>query len=344
MAGAISINNTQKESFSLPFNSINNAHCVVNDVSLADYSGKDQAWDTHRSQAQDVQYIYSSAVEFERYADRIGKCSGVLRFGQEIDPETGEVHLKLRDTFFCRVRHCPVCQWRRSLMWKARFYQALPEIEAQYPKSRWIFLTLTVSNCPVNELKEAIQSMNKAWQRFIKRKEFKLILGFIRTTEVTQEKKRTGYANPHFHVLLMVPPSMFGKDYITQARWTEIWQDCLRVAYTPMVDVRAVRNRDMSDPRTGLQRAVAETLKYSVKPADMVNDPDWFLEMNRQVHKMRFVATGGVLKDVLRVDEETQEELILITDDSESKLDDGKRLAFNWRSNERKYRRFPKAD
>ena len=339
MAEAISINHTQNESFLL----LNDAHCVANDVSLADYSSKDKPWDTHRSQAQDVQLIYGFAVEFERYAQRIAKCSGVLRFGQDIDQDTGEVHLRLRDAFFCRVRHCPVCQWRRSLMWQARFYQALPDLETQYPNARWIFLTLTVKNCPVNELKETLQAMNKAWQRFIKRKDFKSVQGFIRTTEVTRSKM--GEAHPHFHALLMVPPSYFkGGNYVRQSRWTEIWQDCLRVSYTPVVDVRTVKNCDASDPRTGLQRAVSETLKYSVKPDDMVKDPDWFLEMTRQVHKMRFVATGGALKDVLRVEEETQEELILITDDSESKPDDGKRLAFNWRSNERKYRRFPKAD
>ncbi|WP_170869787.1 protein rep, partial [Shigella sonnei] len=26
--------------------------------------------------------------------------------------------LRLREAHFCRVRHCPVCQWRRSLMWQ----------------------------------------------------------------------------------------------------------------------------------------------------------------------------------------------------------------------------------
>ncbi|MDI5568585.1 protein rep, partial [Salmonella enterica subsp. enterica serovar Kentucky] len=40
--------------------------------------------------------------------------------------------------------------------------------------------------------------------------------------------------------------------------------------------------------------AVAETLKYSTKPADMVADPEWFLELTRQTHKRRFVATGGM--------------------------------------------------
>ena len=42
--------------------------------------------------------------------------------------------------------------------------------------------------------------------------------------------------------------------------------------------------------------AVAETLKYSTKPADMVADPEWFLELTRQTHKRRFVATGGTQK------------------------------------------------
>ncbi|MDI5349339.1 protein rep [Salmonella enterica subsp. enterica serovar Kentucky] len=30
----------------------------------------------------------------------------------------------------------------------------------------------------------------------------------------------------------------------------------------------------------------------------MVADPEWFLELTRQTHKRRFVATGGALKDV----------------------------------------------
>nr|AYU67741.1 replication protein [Escherichia coli] len=28
----------------------------------------------------------------------------------------------------------------------------------------------------------------------------------------------------------------------------------------------------------------------------MVNDPEWFLELTRQLHKRRFISTGGALK------------------------------------------------
>ena len=63
-----------------------------------------------------------------------------------------------------------------------------------------------------------------------------------------------------------------------------------------------------------LQSAVAETLKYSVKPEDMANDPEWFLELTRQLHKRRFISTGGALKNVLQLDRETNEDLVIADD------------------------------
>ena len=115
------------------------SNCSGNDGSgkrdgLADYSSRDKPWDVHRAQAGDVQAIYAQVEDFERYAQRIDQCSGILSYGWHPDPETGEVLLRLREAHFCRVRHCPVCQWRRSLMWQARFYQSLPAIQEAHPK------------------------------------------------------------------------------------------------------------------------------------------------------------------------------------------------------------------
>ena len=39
-------------------------------------------------------------------------------------------------------------------MWQARFYQSLPKLVTEHPKARWLFLTLTVRNCPITELGE----------------------------------------------------------------------------------------------------------------------------------------------------------------------------------------------
>ena len=314
------------------------------DKFLSEYSPRDSSWDSHRTFTDSVGGIYQTAAEFERYALRMASCSGLLRFGWSTIMETGETRLRLRSAQFCRVRHCPVCQWRRTLMWQARFYQALPKIVADYPSSRWLFLTLTVRNCAIEDLGETLTVMNAAFKRMEKRKELSPVQGWIRATEVTRGKD--GSAHPHFHCLLMVPPSWFTRDYVKQSRWVELWRDCLRVNYEPNIDIRTVKTKTgevVANVAEQLQSAVTETLKYSVKPEDMANDPEWFLELTRQLHKRRFISTGGALKNVLQLDRETNEDLV-IADDVGDGTDDGKRTAFVWDSSKRRYKRAPEKD
>lgn len=304
---------------------------------LTDYSPTDKPWDIHKASCDDVSYIYAGAAEFERYAARMSECSGVLRFAWSIkDKSTGEASLKLKQAQFCRVRHCPICQWRRSLMWQARFYQQLPKLLNDYPKARWLFLTLTVRNCDIKDLRLTITDMNKAWQRLKDRKEFKSIQGWIRTTEITRGKD--GTAHPHFHALIMVPPSYFKKTYVSQARWVELWRDCMRLDYLPNVDVRAVKPRKDTSTQV-LDGAIKETLKYSTKPSDMTASDTWFLELTRQTHKLRFIASGGTLKDVLKVEQESNNDLINTDTDTTSDTVDNQQIAFAWHESKRVYKR-----
>ncbi|PHM51440.1 replication protein [Xenorhabdus hominickii] len=52
---------------------------------------------------------------------------------------------------------------------------------------------------------------------------------------------------------------------------------------------------------------------------------------------------GGALKDVLKLNQETNEDLIM-ADEMSDGSDDGSRLAFGWEINERRYRRLPEKD
>lgn len=314
------------------------------DASLSSYSKKDKVWDVHRSQSIDVEAIYAQAEDFEKYAKRISDCSGVLRFGWRDDLATGESRLRLKEAQFCRVRYCPTCQWRRSLMQQARFMKSLPAILEQHPRHRWLLLTLTVQNCPIVELRDTLQAMNKSWHRLIKRPEFRLVSGWIRSTEVTRGKD--GTAHPHFHCLLMVPPRMLtGKAYVTQSRWTELWQECARLDYKPVVDVRAVRGKKSDKSQNAGITGAVEVLKYAVKPSDMTDDAGWFLELTRQTSHLRFLAAGGALKNALRDTENARDTDMVHAGDADAEgEDDGSRIAFNWRTTERKYRRFKKGD
>lgn len=300
---------------------------------LCDWSPRDKPWDQHRAEADQIAAIYRRHPEFASIAGRIELCSLMLGFGWAPNREDASVlTLKLREARFCRVRHCPICQWRRALMWMARFLAALPQILGLYPNARFVFLTLTRRNVPVGELRGALREMSKAWERLSQRKPFKVVLGWIRTTEVTHGKD--GAAHPHFHALLLVPASYFTKNYLKHSQWVAMWRAALRVPYDPIVDVRIVRNQSQRD---GITAAVRETLKYAVKPGDMKASDEWFWELTRQLHKLRFVAAGGALKSVLRPGDETEQDLLLLR---ESEMPQERASTyFRWREQVKRYGR-----
>ena len=295
---------------------------------LSDLSEKDKPWDKHRGNADKVANHYRGS-EFKQYATRIDFCSQLLDFRLVPDADDqGELKLKLSSARFCRVRTCPVSQWRRSLMWKAKAYKVLPKIVKDFPTHRWLFVTLTVKNCQITELKETLTWMNKSWQRLTQLKVFPAE-GWLRSTEVT--RGRDGTAHPHFHCLLMVKPGYFGKNYIKQAEWVEMWRRSLRIDYNPVLDVQAVKKGQQP------MQLVPELLKYCVKESDLVVDREWFIELTRQLHKMKAVVLGGVLRQYLRELENEPEDLIGEDEKGEGDLDEG-HLYFGWKQRLKKYK------
>jgi hypothetical protein len=102
--------------------------------------------------------------------------------------------------------------------------------------------------------------------------------------------------------------------------------------YNPVMDVQAVkRGKQPMD-------LVPEILKYCTKESDMVADREWFLELTRQMHKLRCIATGGVLKDYLQALESEPDDLIHAEEESEDNGPDEGALYFGWRRVEKRYR------
>ena len=112
----------------------------------------------------------------------------------------------------------------------------------------------------------------------------------------------------------------------------------------PSVNVKAIRAGNNEKSKKALEKQICETLKYSVKPSDLAVERDkgaWLHEMTKQVHKMRFVATGGVLKGILKPDDEiTNEEMISSSEETED-VGEG-RVAFQFNSEYRRYVYAPK--
>lgn len=299
---------------------------------LTDLSPKDKPWDKHRAYADRVEGIYRGTI-FDRYSIRIDDCSKILDFGL-VNAENDEQRFKLLAARFCRVRHCPTCQWRRSMKWAARLFNALPGITEKYPTHRWIFLTLTVRNCPISELRSQVAELNKGFARLTQLKIFPGV-GWVKSLEVTQSE--IGEAHPHFHVLILVPSGYFSKNYIKHERWCELWQQSMRLSYLPVVDVRAVKSKKAGDD--GLAIAICETLKYSVKEEDLVVSAEWLIELTKQLHKTRAVSIGGCLREFLR-EEKEDDDLINIDDgeDESKELMSDIILRFGWEEKKKKYK------
>jgi len=316
---------------------------VNKDEYLSDVSPKHRPWDQHRAEADEVQWVYAGGEErHQRYAERVAGCSQVLEFAR--DPPVGDhkQKLKLKHVWFCRVRHCPVCQWRRSLMWQARVYLTLPQLIKDYPHIRFLFLTLTIRNCKITDLRSTLKLLAQGWKRLTDLPEWPA-RGWVRSVEITRGKD--GSAHPHYHCLLVVPPAYFQADYLKQAEWAELWRQCLRIDYKPVVDVRVVQpERRLASgkivPATwNMWGAVVEILKYAVKPSDMVRDHDWFLQLTDQIHKTRAVAVGGILKRYIR---EQKREDLTGEPGEEQPMGKAEQLFFGWKQEVRRYRRLGK--
>jgi hypothetical protein len=250
------------------------------------------------------------------------------------------------------------------MMWRKRFFKALPLILEEHPKARFIFLTLTIKNCDLKDLRETLARMNKAWITLTKRKRFPAI-GWVKSIEVTRGED--GTAHPHFHCLLLVNEGYFKRGYLSHATWTDLWKDCLGIEYDPIVNVKVVKDRknkkikpevpevqvpevqvpelpDVLDvPEVpGISKdvlsGVLETLKYSVKPSDLAADPDWLLELTRQMHNTRAIGLGGLMKEYMS--EKEPEDLIHtdLVEDEEVQADDLK-LIFDWAEITKRYAR-----
>ena len=157
---------------------------------------------------------------------------------------------------FCRERVCAVCAWRRQSKFVAQMSPIITELSKTY---KFIFLTLTVKNCKIEDLKNTIDVMMKGYDRFLKRTKIKKsFCGCIRSLEITY-KKEDDTLHPHIHILVAVKPEYF-KDknlYISHKEIKKMWAESINIKYDPFCYVEIVKDEES---------AKIEVLKYALKP------------------------------------------------------------------------------
>lgn len=282
---------------------------------------------------------YESLGDIHKAA-RVAACAGWLAF----EPPTDSSPMRLTKAEFCRVRLCPMCQWRRSLKIFAQASQIIAAANASRQGGyAWVMLTLTQRSVDAAALPAELTRISKAWQRLTQRNAFKkAVKGSMRCVEITHGK--AGY-HPHIHALLAVNPSYFKhSSYLPRAEWAALWQQAARLDYVPQVWV----SKSYGDKAA----KIAEVAKYAAKPEEYINPSDWDYTMSTVATldaacaKRRFLSYGGILKDIktkLGLEDAESDTVDLVhtgdTGTPEVSDDMAGKLLFEWSSGYRNYYR-----
>lgn len=286
----------------------------------------------HKLQTNDIIFKFLD-TGFKTEFEKIKQCGNYLEFALKENQITKENKKKLAGANFCKNRFCPMCSWRRVRNITGQLKDAFSVIQEKQ-KVATLFLTLTVSNPDVKDLKSTIAKMNKSFKKMSETKPFKnAVLGYFKSIEILGDKTPNGQAHPHFHILLVVKESYFKKsDYLNKAQWTEMWKKALGVEYTPVVYVSRIKskNENFSD----IDSAIIETVKYSVKHSDLCKrSNEDFYYLYTQTKSMRFISAGGILKEHLNLIK-IDEDLINLKKENEALWIEIARLIYTWQNGE----------
>ena len=291
-------------------------------------SGKVRKWAEKKAMNLKVAELYKQAMDSgriflsdSRYKS-LEECGNFLIFGKLGDRK------KLVRANFCRLRLCPMCNWRKSLKMFAQVSRISEELLKEKPSTKFVFLTLTVKNVIGERLSGTIDLMNKSFrylfgngQTFASAMLIKQnLLGYLRAMEVTYNSDTNEY-HPHLHVLLAVKPAYFSRDYVSQSKWTEVWRKAMKLDYVPMVNVKAVK--DVS------AKIIAEVAKYPTKIENVARIVDEeqavsaLVTLHEVLKNRRLVTFGGCFREIqrrLKLDDVESGDLVHVETDLQETL------------------------
>lgn len=186
---------------------------------------------------------------------------------------------KVYRAFFCKVRLCPLCAWRRSLKITMHVREILSAMMQDNPDLEFIFCTFTVPNVTAQDLKPKLNEMLKAWRRMthssnnirssVPNRFNNSVLGWYRGLEVTRntepykviylpngtkqyvydengQKVPNPWYNtyhPHFHCIFVVDKRYFdmkNKLYLNHNDWLNMWRWAMNDPTITQVDARKI--------------------------------------------------------------------------------------------------------
>ena len=154
----------------------------------------------------------------------------------------------------CGHRLCPDCaRWRQARGFH-RVFPAIQELQARHPEDRWVLITLTAESSD-DPLPVVVKRFKKWFAKLRRTNDWKrCIRGAVAGFECVYHPGQ-GW---HFHAHVLASRMAWWDQADLAASWAHVSGELGQI-----VDIRAVKD---------LQKGVAETLKYVMKPTNLL---DW---------------------------------------------------------------------
>lgn len=221
----------------------------------------------------------------------IQECGTFLQFATDKEIQ----NRKLFTANFCGNRYCPICSKNKSLK-DARDVKIITEYLRDLG-FEFLFATFTAPNCSQEELKAEITNYNKSLERMFKRQKYNFIQGYVRKLEITynddKNSKSYGTFHPHFHVLIAIDKSYFGRKYVSKQEWLIDWQKAMRDGSITQVDIKKVS----LGRKNNIDKSILELTKYITKDFSFYSEIDVFENFYKGTKGKRMFAFSGIFKD-----------------------------------------------
>ena len=242
--------------------------------------------------------VVSELVEDERInlskkrVKAIQECGTFLQYATDKKVE----NRKLFTANFCNNRYCPICAKNKSFK-DARDVKIITEYLRDLG-FEFLFATFTAPNCSQDELKEEITAYNKSLERMFKRQKYNFIKGYIRKLEITfnddMNSKSYRTFHPHFHVLIAIDKSYFGRKYVSKQEWLMDWKKAMRDSSITQVDIKKV---SLDSRKNNIDKSILELTKYITKDFDFYSEIDVFENFYKGTKGKQMFAFSGIFRD-----------------------------------------------
>ena len=302
-------------------------------------NGKERPWKMHKVNSLKLYELYKKALVSDENLLTESRMKSLEECGNNLLFSVNDKNEKrLKGANFCRIRTCPMCNWRKSLKLFGQMSKITDIIIKQDKSTRFIFATFTVKNCNADKLSQTIDMMNMGFKRLTNKtkgvkttEKFKNnMIGYIRAMEVTYNQEKDTY-HPHIHCIFAVKAQYFTKAYIKKSDWQQIWGECCDTEYEPIVKVQSIKN--------STAKAVAEVAKYPVKMDELANYQDEkkaikaLIVFTKILKGRRLITFGGVFaetKKLLKLDDIDTGDLINLEDDQKANFQEIKKVLFKF--------------